>query len=466
MASRGARTRRPVAAWLIAIACLAGCSASVPTTIPGAEASPLTSIAAPAAPSAPAVSATAAAPAIGSPEPSPAAIPAVPVVATKAPAPSQAPAPTQPSTPVPTAAPPGDPQAPAGQGKEVLGFFLPGQMDYVLHTSDLSVLSTIAFFGISANKTGSLHRTSHGTVTDWRWKAWTGSKMSQIIAKAHAAGTKVVLTVTRFSWTSNTYDTTVQMLSSSANRARLARETAQAVVDRGVDGVNVDFEPIPISQKENFVDFVRRLRTELDSRKRGLELTVDSTGFIANYDVAGLTAKGAADAIFIMAYHYTGSWSTHAGSVSPLHRSSYDVTDTVNTFLRYTTPDKIMLGLPYYGNTWATYTDKLGSRTRPAGSQYGFPGSVVYSTAVGIAAAHGVLWDDVEKVPWTRWQARACSTCPLSWHQLYYEDAQSLKLKHELVIADGLRGTGIWTLGFGGAGPELNNELRSSFGSH
>ena len=285
MVAQGVLVHRPAAAWLMAIACLAGCSASVPPAASTSQATPqpAATITVPEVGSAtPSPAATAD---VLAATPSPVAIPAVPVVATQSPAPTVAP-PSARTDPAPHESP-----APAGQSKEVLGFFLPGQMDYVLHTSDFSVLSTIAFFGISANKQGGLHRTSHGTAVDWRWKAWTGSKMTQIINKAHAAGTKVVLTVTRFSWTSNTYDTTVQMLSKSANRARLARETAQAVIDRGVDGVNVDFEPIPGSQKANFVDFVRRLRTELDARKHGLQLTVDSTGYIANYDVAGLTAQ-------------------------------------------------------------------------------------------------------------------------------------------------------------------------------
>jgi spore germination protein YaaH len=350
--------------------------------------------------------------------------------------------------------------------KAVLGFFLPSQIDYVLHTSDLSVLTTIAYFGISANKKGRLHKTVSGGVNDFRWNAWIGGRMTQLINKAHNAGTKVVLTVTRFSWNSAGYRTTEKMLSSAKARARLAKETADAVAERGVDGVNVDFEPIPRSQRANFVDFVRKLRTALNRVRHGLELTVASTGYVANYDVAGLTAPGAADAMFIMAYHYSGSWSRSAGAVSPLHRRTYDVTDTVNEFLKLTTPDKIMLGLPYYGNVWSTIDSKLNSRTRPGSSTYGYPGSVVYSTARGIAATHGRLWNDIEKVPWTRWQTRMCSSCPLTWRQLYYEDAESLRLKHDLVLTKGLRGTGIWTLGFGGSGTELNDELRQSFGSH
>ena len=454
---------------LLGLVCLVGCSAAEPSQ-PSSAAGP----AGPLATAIPvAVGATNPADSIVTPvtsdAPGGSTTPVTPVVAKPTPTstPTSTPAPIE-SPPATQTPDPGDSgsQTPAGMSKEVLGFFLPSQMDYVLNTTDFRVLSSIAFFGITAGKNGGLHKATKGGGTDWRWNAWMGSKMDRIIAKAHAAGTKVIFTVTRFSWTSHTYDTSVKMLSKAANRQRLAEETAKAVTDRHADGVNVDFEPIPSSQKHNFVDFVRRLRSELNARKHGLELTVDTTGYIANYDVAGLTAPGAADAIYIMAYHYSGTWSQHAAAVSPLHRSSYDVTDTVNAFLKYTTPDKLMLGLAYYGNTWPTETGSLMSKTKPGSSRVGYPGSVIYSHAVGLANAHGRLWDDIEKVPWTRWQSRECGSCPLTWHQLYYEDAQSLKLKHDLVINRGLRGTGIWTLGFGGGGPELNNELKGSFGSH
>jgi spore germination protein YaaH len=347
-----------------------------------------------------------------------------------------------------------------------MGFFLPSQIDDVLANADLHALTSLVYFGISSNKKGGLHTTDHGGPDDYRWSAWNGARMTKLIGEAHAVGTKVILSVTRFSWNAAGMATTEKLLSSREARQRLARQTADAVVQRGVDGVNVDFEPIPSSQRETFVDFVRRLRSALDAREPGLELTVDSTGYISNYDVAGLTAPGAADAIYIMAYHYTGSWSRRAGAVSPLVRSTYDVTDTVNAFLQYTTPNKLMLGLAWYGNVWPTKSDSPNARVLPAGSRYGSPGSVTYANAAAIASAHGRQWDDEAKVPWTRWQARACSSCPVTWFELYYEDAQSQAAKHQLVIQKKLRGTGIWTLGFAASAPELYGELRATFGTH
>ena len=258
-------------------------------------------------------------------------------------------------------------------------------------------------------------------------------------------------------------DGTRRLLSNGKARARLAREIAAEVERRGIDGVNLDFEPIPSGESATFVELVRAVRVALDGIRPGLDLTVATTGYIANYDVAGLTAKGAADAIFIMAYHYNGSWSRRAGSVAPLQRSSYDVVDTVDAYLELTSPDRIILGVPYYGYIWSTETGDVHSLTRPASSRWGYPTSVTYRTAAGLAAEHGRRWDPGERGAWSRWRDRACSDCPVTWRQLYYEDAQSAGLKYDLVKRRGLRGSGIWTLGYEGTRPEMEVALRDAY---
>jgi spore germination protein YaaH len=272
-----------------------------------------------------------------------------------------------------------------------------------------------------------------------------------------------VLTVTRFAWTDEGQVASRKLLSNPAARARLARAIAGEVRRRGIDGINLDFEPIPNGQTGNYVKLVRAVRAQLDAVRPGLDLTVATTGYIANYHVAGLTAPGAANAIFIMAYHYNGAWSSHSGAVSPLHRHTYDVTDTVNAYLALTKPSKIMLGVPYYGYIWSTETADAHARTRPATSRWGYPTSVLYDTAARLAERYGRQWDPVELGPWVRWRARACASCPVTWRQLYYEDPQSLALKYDLVNAKGLRGAGMWTLGYEGTRPELEIALRKAF---
>ncbi|MBA2275945.1 MAG: hypothetical protein H0W00_04505 [Chloroflexi bacterium] len=357
------------------------------------------------------------------------------------------------------------PLAQVGKGldREVYGFFHPGARDHMLRVADYSVLSTVAYFAIPASGKGRLKTHRPSGAPEYNWTAWNSSQMDRIIDRAHAAGTKVVLTVTRFGWSSGGLQTTQRLLSSATARQRLAGEIAAELQRRGVDGVNIDFEPIPGSERQNFVRFIRTLRTALDAARPGLDLSVAATGYVANYDIAGLTAPGAADSVFIMAYHYRGSWSPRAGSIAPLTSSVYDVTDTVDKYTDLAPPGKIILGLPYYGYTWSTKGKKNRSRTLPAGATYGYPRSTIVSSAMALAEQHGRRWDPVEQGPWVRWQFRNCPTCPLTWRQLYYEDEQSLGLKYDLINDRNLRGVGIWALGYEGAYTGLNEVLRDKF---
>src|SRR5690606_8322288 len=114
------------------------------------------------------------------------------------------------------------------------------------------------------------------------------------------------------------------------------------------------------------------------------------------------------------------SGSATAGSSAPLSGPIYDVTDTVNTYLqRGVSPDKIILGVPYYGWVWPTVTQKKHAKTRPSGGVYGNSGAVIYSSAKQLAQQHGRRWDEKgEQSAWVKWQSRACATCPLTWRQL------------------------------------------------
>ena len=363
--------------------------------------------------------------------------------------------------------------APAGQSaranpgtfqmaRDAFGFFVYRDSDYMLHQAQYDVLSTVAFASIVAEADGSLLTQDGGQPTP-EWAAWNAPWMDEVINLAHGAGCRVVLTVSRFAWSAADRLTTVQLLSDPAARTRLVDAIADAVTERGVDGVNLDFEPIPKAVKWQFVDLVRELRAELDRRAAGLELTFDATARGGGYAIPELTASDAADAVFVMAYPFHDGGSKRAGATSPLGGPSYDVAATVNRFLGLTSADKVILGLPYYGYEWSTTSKKANSPTRPSGATYGSPVTRKVSDAWTIAAQHGRRWSATEHVPWTRWRYRACPSCPLTWRQLYFEDVQSLGLKYDLVNTRGLRGVGFWKLGNDTGRPELYDLLRTKF---
>ena len=348
--------------------------------------------------------------------------------------------------------------------RSVFGFFSYRDSAYMLSEADYSTLSTVAFASIPANGDGTLHVAEGGVPTP-AWTAWNAAWMDQVIEKAHAAGARVALTVSRFAWTPDDRATTIAMLSNMDVRNALAAAIASAVTDRGVDGVNIDFEPIPFAVKWEFVAFIREVRAQLDLRAPGLELTFDATAKPGNYAIRELTAPGAADAVFVMAYPFRDSGATTSGATAPLGGRKYDVRATVDRYLSLTTPDKVILGLPYYSYEWSTETRYRNSRTRPAGPTYGYPKTEKISAAWALADKHGWRWSTAENVAWTRWRYRACPSCPRTWRQVYFESRRSLGLKYDLVNSSDLLGVGFWKIGNDAGHPELYELLRTKFGA-
>ena len=371
-----------------------------------------------------------------------------------------APAPATDAAAAPTA-----PVSPDGLRREVLGFLPYWEVSDSSTTLDWSVLSTVAYFSVGADKYGNLKKlNSDGSVTTG-WGGWTSSKMTSTINAAHQRGTRVVLTISVFAWTSGQAATQGALLGSSAARLNLAKQAAAAVYQRGADGVNLDFEPIASGYADEFTAFVRTMRSELDALHAGYQLTFDTTGYIGNYPIEDATAAGAADAIFIMGYDYRTSSSPHTGSISPLSGPPYDLTDTVAAYAARVSPSKLILGVPYYGRAWSTDSSALHA-ANVSGTKYGSSVTAVYDTAVDLAAEHGRLYDSIEQAPWTEYQKQTCTTtygCVTSWRQLYYDDAASLKLRYDLVNRTGLRGAGIWALGYDGTRPELYQALADKF---
>ncbi|HET6745719.1 MAG TPA: glycosyl hydrolase family 18 protein [Candidatus Limnocylindria bacterium] len=331
---------------------------------------------------------------------------------------------------------------PNGLRKEVFGF-LPYWLltDTALAELNYHLLSTIAYFSVGTNKDGYLVK---GTSTNpsTGWAGWTSSRMTQVIDRAHSNGVKVVLTVTMMAWDSASASRQAALLGSGTARTRLVNQIVSAVRARGADGVNLDFEPLASSLRDEYVSFVRQLKKGLVDGNVGSHLTVcvmaGAATWATGYDVAGLTASGAADALFVMGYDFHWSGSSRAGGVAPI-QSPYtiDVAGTMADFLTETSGSKLIWGVPYYGRTWPTSSRQLNSTTLGGGSR-----AYSYIGARSQAGQYGRRWDDVGKVPWYRhWDSGAGN-----WVQGYYDDPQSLGVKYDLINARGLAGTGMWTL--------------------
>jgi len=152
-----------------------------------------------------------------------------------------------------------------------------------------------------------------------------------------------------------------------------------------------------------------------------------------------------------------------AGPNSPLTGWTYNDTLSVSQYLTKAPASKIILGVPWYGYRFTTTSDATYAHTT---------GATAESYAKGqehLACASNVVrhWDNPSQSPWASWYSPSsgdrCGINAGAWQELWYDDTRSLGAKYDLVNKTGIRGMGIWALGYDGGAPELWSELNTYF---
>ncbi|TMD84623.1 MAG: hypothetical protein E6I74_02300 [Chloroflexi bacterium] len=324
-----------------------------------------------------------------------------------------------------------------------------------------SLLSTVAYFGLTLNGDGSFNTTDPG------WTGWNSQALVDTTNRAHRAGDRVVLVIKNFNEAAIN-----QIVTSSAVTQAAIDNTIAAVASKNLDGVNVDFEGYSSASYPNIqsglTNFVAQLTAQLHQRLPGAVSSVDTYSGSASWDGGFFnisTLAPAADALFVMAYDMaSGNTPGHASANAPLNGWTYNDNTAVRQYLLKAPASKIILGVPYYGYKWSTVN------TLPNAAATGGAVAETYSQIPGdLTCAINLTtgWDASAGSPWAAWWSPAvndpCGGNHNSWRELYYDDARSLGLKYDLVNAADLKGTGIWALGYDGGSADLWNELQLKF---
>jgi len=356
--------------------------------------------------------------------------------------------------------------------REVFGFALSSSLSdpTVGYPSwNFSLLSTVAFFGLHVQDDGTFAADSDATV-------WNSTQLSDMVAAAHAKGTKVVLTIILQDFSAGTPN----MCAGLAHMSTTVTNTVSEIKAKGVDGVNVDYEGLngscgttdPSWARHTFTSFIANLRSALTA---GPYLSVDTYGSSASdpvgfFDIPGLTPY--ADSFFVMAYDLEYSnygrppiscSSFCLGPTAPLGGYYYNDTTITQQYLAATPASKVILGVPYYGRKACV----------PNGSPNQYPTDSVsadtYLDASGeatapdvLAGSYGIHRDANDPSGEERWDTWYNTTLKCT-RELYWDDTVSLGHKYDLVNANNLRGVGIWNLNYGGGAPELWNLLAAKF---
>ncbi|NLE58625.1 MAG: hypothetical protein GX616_09715 [Planctomycetes bacterium] len=312
-----------------------------------------------------------------------------------------------------------------------------GYLPYWNRTATLryDLLTHVALFSFGAK--------GDGTITNPSGWPWTS-----VINTAHTNGVKVILVATQFD-----PDTTLTLITTPACKDAFFANIKTKIATYQADGLNIDFEGSG-TYRSYINGFMAELTAYLHAEIPGCEVTFagPAVNWSGSWDLAGLAAS--CDGIFIMGYDFYGSWSSTSGPSSPLTGGSYNITNTVYTQYQAVTqnnPEKLILGVPYYGNHWLTSTEN------PRSSAIDHVGSLTFATAQAQSQTHGLLWDSVSQTPWYRYHDGT------NWHQVWFDNADSLRLKYQLAKDAGLQGVGMWCLGNDAGRTELWDLLQEQF---
>jgi spore germination protein YaaH len=304
------------------------------------------------------------------------------------------------------------------------------------HLIRYDLLTHIALFDFTVDSMGNVFNPYY-----WPW--------TDVINKSHQNGVKVILTAVNFE--------SLQIKNIMRNtiaKTNFFNQVKDKMLQYQLDGINVDFEDLKSEDRgavlNNFMtdltEFIKFFKPDAEVSFAGPSINW------GGWDLRGLVES--CDYIFIMGYSFYGSWSSTSGASAPLSGGTYNINYVVNNQYSWATlnqPQKLILGVPYYGEKWRTATDL------PHSAVTKYISSTRYKNDVDSANVFGRLWASDNKVPWYRFYRDT------SWYQVWYDDDSSLGLKYDLAESKNYKGIGMWALGYDGAKPQLWNEIEKRY---
>jgi hypothetical protein len=338
------------------------------------------------------------------------------------------------STTPPAAAPPSVADAPALRPHEVFAFAPYWTLDQS-SGFDVGSRSTIAYFSLDVNPDGTLNHSGPG------WDGYQSQALSDLITRAHAAGDRVVLTVTCFD--QGALDA---LTSSTTAPTTLAHALVAAIAAKNLDGVNLDFEGTGSADQTGLTNLVTSVSAAVHAANPHYQVTMDTYASSAGdpngfYNIKALAP--AVDAFFVMEYQL--NLQANSSAVSPLTSGMFSDTTAVDQYAASVPTSKVILGLPYFGIDWPTTDGTLtaqatGPATTPSYGQI-------------VSSGHPIYWDQTTDTAWTSYQVGT------QWHETFFEDPTSLYEAAQLAESSNLAGVGIWALGMDGNDPNMLSAL-------
>ena len=223
------------------------------------------------------------------------------------------------------------------------------------------------------------------------------------------------------------------VLNSEEIQDKLILSIKNKIREKGYRGLDIDFEFVLPKDSILYAEFIEKIRENLSP----LGLVVYSALAPKTSDTQrGTLYEGhnyqlianASDGVLLMTYEWGYTYGPPM-AVAPIG----PVRNVLEYALSKMNADKIFLGIPNYGYDWTLPFVKGESRAD----------SISNPEAVALARQYGqeILFDEVSKTPHFNYTDSSGRQ-----HEVWFEDARSMKAKYDLISEYGLKGAGYWNL--------------------
>lgn len=223
------------------------------------------------------------------------------------------------------------------------------------------------------------------------------------------------------------------VLNNTEVQNRLIENLVTTLQAKGYRGLDVDFEFVFPQDAGAYANFIRRLAQTLNplglpvivalapktsSQQRGL--------LYEGHDYAALGA--AVNEVLLMTYEWGYTYGPPM-AVAPLP----NVRAVVEYALTQIPAEKIWLGVPNYGYDWPLPFVQGETRATSISNRYAVQLALRYNAEI--------QYDERAQSPWFRYRDESGVE-----HEVWFEDARSIRAKLALIPEYGLRGAGYWNL--------------------
>ncbi|CAO3649621.1 unnamed protein product [Mucor hiemalis] len=315
----------------------------------------------------------------------------------------------------------------------------------------------------------------------------------KLVSLAHAAGTKVLVSVG--GWSGSTGFSL--MAANSANRATFIKWNVDFIKQWETDGVDIDWEyptakgagcnAVNANDVNNLQSLIQELRaaltTNFPNNYKEITMAVHITPFGGDTpvkDVSGFVPY--MDRFHVMAFDVNGAWNSTSGPNAPFHNQPgygypYGFVEGIKSWMDAGVPaNKIAGGIAYYGRAQTltvssdptTQYSPAVSPNPPLGDSLDGPWQDAYCSSDSIPASGVWRWSYMRSqglltspttaaAPWVRHYDNVTQTPwlynPTNKQFISYDDPISLGVKAQYAVANDLAGVFAWSV------DEENGEL-------